>query len=183
MLKTFKKVKVFGTVMAAALTIASMPISAFASPVLQDGGVYIITSRLCGKAMEVVNQSMYDGAGIDQWDVWYGDNQKWRATQLDSYGQLYRFINVKSGKALEVAGGANGRGVQLQQWGWWGGDNQKWLLYFDSRTTKHSFYHMTNAGTNLSADVSGFATHNGAAIIQWSWLNEDNQSWAFTQVG
>jgi hypothetical protein len=179
-MKKVGKVSVF--VAMSALAVSMMPMSAFAwDTPLDNGAVYAITSELSGKAIDVLDGATYDGAKIIQWDLWYGSNQLWKAVyQGDGY---YKFINYKSGKALEVAGGANGRGVQLQQWGWWGGDNQKWLLYFDSRTTKHSFYHMTNAGTNLSADVSGFATHNGAAIIQWSWLNEDNQSWAFTQVG
>ncbi|WP_344188116.1 RICIN domain-containing protein, partial [Acrocarpospora corrugata] len=59
-----------------------------------------------------------NGAAVQIYSCWGGNNQKWR---LNSDGTI---VGVQSGLCLDAAGSANG--AQLQLYSCWGGNNQRW---------------------------------------------------------
>jgi Ricin-type beta-trefoil lectin domain-like len=90
-------------------------------------GLYKIINIGNGKALEVDASAITeDGAKVQQWDYYGGDNQLWRLEQTES--KYYKIINNASGKALDVSGISYESGAVIHQWNYVGGDNQQWQL-------------------------------------------------------
>jgi hypothetical protein len=81
-----------------------------------------------------------------------------------------------TGKYLAIAGASKDNGARLIQW--------------DNEYSSHFMFILTNLGNGvytLKAKHSGKyistegVPQQGAKLIQWDWLNQDNQKWYITQ--
>ncbi|MFF4128081.1 ricin-type beta-trefoil lectin domain protein, partial [Microbispora rosea] len=61
-----------------------------------------------------------NGAKVQIYSCWGGDNQKWR---VNSDGSIQ---GVQSGLCLDAVGQGTGNGTQIQLYACHGGTNQKW---------------------------------------------------------
>ena len=138
---------------------------------LVSGGVYKITARHSGKALDAFGNA--NGGDIGQWGYGGGANQKWKVTSVGS-GQ-YKVEEQRGFRALdvEVASMANGGRVHL--WTYGGGANQKWVI----TPTDGGYYKVVAAHSGKALDVSGVSSANGALVHQWEYVGGWNQQWAF----
>ncbi len=91
-------------------------------------GTYQITNVNSGKALDVADSSTDDGANVQQYDYWGGENQQWYVEETSDGS--YRIENVNSGKVMDVDAASTDDGANVLQWADNGGANQRW--YFDS---------------------------------------------------
>jgi predicted nucleic acid-binding Zn ribbon protein len=85
-------------------------------------GYYRIEGRQSGKVLDVANQSTSNGANVQIYSYWGGQNQQWRVESVGS--GYYRITGRQSGKVLDAAGTGDGANVQIYSYG--GGQNQQW---------------------------------------------------------
>ncbi|MVT09996.1 RICIN domain-containing protein [Chitinophaga tropicalis] len=140
------------------------------------GAYYKVINKKSSKALEVNGQSTTNGATIDQWDYWAGNNQQWSFNALGS--NYTSIINRNSGKALDVNGQSTTAGAGIVQWDYWGGNNQQWQII----DIGYGYYKILNRNSGFSLDVNGQSTANGGSIIQWNWNSGANQQWQITAL-
>ncbi|MFF7994294.1 ThuA domain-containing protein [Kitasatospora xanthocidica] len=89
--------------------------SAFQRWQLSDAGNGAFTLTAAGgKCLDVPGDKVVtDGALLQQWSCWGGDNQSWRVEP--SGPGTYRLVSVAGGKCLDVPGAATADGVRLDQ--------------------------------------------------------------------
>jgi len=146
------------------------------SPVLENGAVYTIASKVSGKVLDVTDVSTADGAKIQQWTNYSASNQRFR---LESTGDgYYKLTAIHSGKVLDVPSASTADGVQLQQWTDNGTDAQRWRIV----DAGGGYFKLISKASGLVMDVSGASTADGAAVQQWTDNGTDAQKWMFTKV-
>ncbi|WP_438039291.1 RICIN domain-containing protein [Sorangium sp. So ce128] len=134
-------------------------------------GTYKVIGRGSGKALDVSEWSVADGAGILQWPYGGGDNQRWLfAYQGNGY---YKITALHSGKALDVSSFSTEDGADVLQWPWHGGDNQLWQVAANGDGT----YRLVSKHSAKVLNVLGASTADGAKVNQWTWSNAANQQW------
>ncbi len=145
--------------------------------VVDTSAYYTIRAKHSGKLLEVAGVSSENGANVQQWGNWGGDNQQWK---FENAGDGYYFIKAKhSGKVLDVSGKPNpGDGANVHQWAFHGETNQQWKL--EIADDGHYYFKARHSGKVL--DVSGFSTENSANVHQWSLHGGDNQKWKLEKV-
>lgn len=139
-------------------------------------GVYQITARHSGKALDVASSSTADGANVQQYTYSGGNNQKWTIQSVGS-GQ-YSIRAVHSGKALDVSGNSTADGGDINQWTYSGGNNQKWRI----ESVSLGYYRIVSVNSGKCVDVVGASTANGAAINQYTCSGATNQSFQLTYL-
>lgn len=146
------------------------------SPVLENGAVYTIASKVSGKVLDVTDVSTADGAKIQQWTNYSASNQRFRLeSTCDGY---YKLTAIHSGKVLDVPSASTAAGVQLQQWTDNGTDAQRWRIV----DAGGGYFKLISKASGLVMDVSGASTADGAAVQQWTDNGTDAQKWMFTKV-
>lgn len=102
--------------------------------------------------------------------------QQWQLRQISGEGnrQRYVFTNPVDGKRLAVRDGAAvleaDRGARDKA--------TQWVM----STTGDSTWTLVNAATGTLLEVSGQATHDGAAVSVWQPNSGANQRWKVTDV-
>lgn len=156
------------------LLFASLAISSHAIAI--DNGVYTITSKHSGKAVEVVNALGSDGANVQQWPSNGHNTQRWIITQTeDGY---YSVINLNSGKALEVYEWSTADGGNVVQYEYIEGAGQQWTITQQS----DGYYSLINRNSGKALDLYNFDTSDGANIAQWGYWGGDAQHWQLTKL-
>jgi predicted alpha/beta superfamily hydrolase len=92
----------------------------------QGDGYYQITTLPDGKAIDVSELSLRNGASVILWNTNGGANQSWQL--VPNQDGTYRLLNEHSGLVLQFAKPAETNGTTLQQWEWRGLNSQKWRL-------------------------------------------------------
>jgi glucosylceramidase len=138
-----------------------------------SGRNYVIVSKNSGKALDVSNNSISNGATIQQWAVTGAANQLWTVTQLS--GNTYKIISNSSGKSLDVAGVSTSNGATIQQWDYSNGANQHWIV----TNLGNGYFKVIAENSNKSLDVKDVSTADGAGIQQWDYSGANNQQWQF----
>ncbi|SFN32279.1 Ricin-type beta-trefoil lectin domain-like [Chitinophaga sp. YR627] len=138
------------------------------------GAYYKVINKHSGKALEVYNQLTTNGAAMDQWDYWGGNNQQWSFNALGS--NYFSVINRNSAKSLDVNGQSTAAGAAIVQWDYSGGNNQQWQIV----DIGFGYYKLLNRNSGFSLDVNGQSTANGGNVIQWNWNSGANQQWQIT---
>lgn len=64
-----------------------------------------------------------NGAPLQLWDWWGGENQQFQFTSLD--GHSAQLVVRNSGKALDINNGSQDQGARIQQWNSSGADHQR----------------------------------------------------------
>lgn len=137
-------------------------------------GTYTLVSKLSGKALDVANASIDEGANIHQWSATGGSNQKWTLT-YNSEG-YYTIVSVNSGKALTVEGGSADNGANIMQWTLNEGVDQQWQVV----DLGNGYFNLVNRNSGKLLDVWEAAGFESANVAQWESNGGDNQKWAFT---
>ncbi len=147
-----------------------------ATPQVPTGWVNII-SKNSGACLDVAGISMNNGAQLQQWSCWGGDNQKFMFIPVSGG---YEVTIKHSGMGLDIAGGpgATYDGALLSQWPYWGGSNEIFLV--NPTSDGYVTINPTNSGKCL--DVAGISKNNGAPVQQWSCWGGDNQKWTLAPV-
>ncbi|WP_226022256.1 glycoside hydrolase family 11 protein [Halomicrobium salinisoli] len=141
-----------------------------------SSGTYSIQNVNSGKGMDVTGQSTDDGANVQQYSYWGGENQQWNVE--DTGNGVYRIENVNSGKVLDVSGQSTSNGANVQQYADNGGDNQRFYLYDQGGGQ----YHIQSVHSEKAVEVESSSTSDGANVQQYDWNGGDNQLWTFESV-
>lgn len=128
-----------------------------------------IINRGSGKALDVTELSLADGANIQQWDFARQPNQTWQVFDLGN-GEA-AILADHSGKALSVQGGSTFNGANIVQREWRNNPFQRWRL----EQVGGAFYRIVNVGSGKSLDVRDQSRANGANLQQWDYANQPNQ--------
>ncbi|WP_063775169.1 ricin-type beta-trefoil lectin domain protein [Streptacidiphilus anmyonensis] len=118
------------------------------------------------RCLDVANQSVSAGAGVDVWDCNGGANQKW---SLSADGSIE---GTQSGLCLDVANQSTSPGATVDMWPCNGGANQKWTVQSDGS--------IVGRQSGLCLDVAGQATGNGTGVDLWTCDGAGNQRWSLT---
>ncbi len=139
-------------------------------------GVYRLTAKHSGKALDVNACSTADGANVQQWPWAGGDCQRWELEYLGN--REYRITSQQSGKVLEVAGCSSVNGGNVQQWPWNGADCQRWYI----EPTGAGYYRLVSKNSGRVLDVDACSDADGQNVQQWEWLGGDCQQWRLEPV-
>lgn len=148
----------------------SITLNGIAAPEPPTGVVEII-SKHSGKALEVLDGSIADGAPIEQYDFLGKSSQQWQLLPVES--GYYKIQSAASGKVLDVIEGSTENGAGVQQWDYLGTDNQKWQL---TKLSDGSFQ-IANKASRKLLEVTGLSTEDSAMMQQWDSTGGDNQQW------
>ena len=138
---------------------------------------YVLVNRNSGKALDVYNLSMNDGARITQWTRNDGNQQQWQF--VDSGGGYYRVKSRLSGKVLDVSGRSTADGAAVVQWTDGNGTNQQFRL----ADSDGGHVRLINRNSNKALEVQGASTADNANIVQYDDWGGTNQQWQFVRVG
>jgi hypothetical protein len=155
---------------------AAIPTTAAAATV-DTNAWYEVVNRNSGKALDVCNVSTADGACIQQYARWGGENQQWQF--VDAGGGYYRLRARHSGKALDVHNWSTANGTPIVQWSDHGGNNQQWQL-LDS---PDNHVRLISRHSGKALEVQGASTADGGAIVQYDNHGGTNQQWQLIPVG
>lgn len=143
-----------------------------------DGGVYRITPRHSGKAVDVASCGTANGTNVQQWSWLNNDCQKWRFTDLGGGAWRISPLNAPD-MALDLTSCSLSNAANIQLWTWADNDCQKWkLVERDS-----GYYAIQNLLSGKVLDILNFDTANGASLIQYTnTQGSQNQEFSFEQV-
>ncbi|HSJ88589.1 MAG TPA: RICIN domain-containing protein [Anaerolineales bacterium] len=85
------------------------------------GPFWIFPRHTRRKVLDVAGVSAADGAGLQQWSLVNGANQRFLIEPWNGY---YRIMATHDGKVLDVTAFSRDNGARIQQWTWLEGDNQ-----------------------------------------------------------
>jgi hypothetical protein len=143
---------------------------------VDPNATYVFVNRHSGKAMDLYNWSVADGAPINQ----YARNdlavQQWRFVDVGS--GYYQIRSVHSGKVLELPNADDG--VQLVQNPASSGNTRQHFRLADSAG---GYVRFISRHSNKALDVWAWSTADGAMISQYQDLNGANQQWQLVALG
>ncbi|MGN6506676.1 MAG: RICIN domain-containing protein [Tepidisphaeraceae bacterium] len=135
-------------------------------------GTYKFIVRHTGKAMDVINASTANGAGLQQWSYGNTTNQQWTITHLGA--NEYKILSAQSGKSIDVASYNKLSGDYIQMWTSASSPNQRWIL----TPTDSGYYSIIAANSGLVLEIAGASTANGAIVDQMENTGATNQQWS-----
>ncbi|WP_187263764.1 glycoside hydrolase family 66 protein [Pontibacter beigongshangensis] len=140
------------------------------------GGVYKITAKHSGKALDVKQQLTTDGTIIYQYEYLGAANQKWL---LEGPGNGYfKLIATHSSKAMDVVGGSTAEGVAIHQWTPVNTTSQDWSII----DAGDGNFKIENRKSGKVLDVYGASTANEAAVNQYFYTAAAHQQFAIEPV-
>lgn len=156
------------------LVMITIPASSHAD--FTGNGRYKITSRLCGKSLDVAGASTEDEANIQIWSYTGGLNQQFNVEDL---GNGYHSIRAAhSGKSMDVYEKCSEAGCQIVQWEYSGDWNQQWQI----NSAEDGYYKIISRHNGMPLDVWEFDCEDGADVRQWDDTGNTNQQWSFERV-
>ena len=145
--------------------------------------VYRIENMNSKKYLDVLGQSMEDGAQVGQWDDDPGDQQRWLIMPVPGGGGKVYIINVHSGAFLDVLGASKESGAGVGQYSYQdpkttpppvSGEQQQWRL----GSTPDDYVRIENEYSELYLDVWGASKDDGAPVVQYTVTDPgDQQKW------
>ncbi|MFI6318830.1 non-reducing end alpha-L-arabinofuranosidase family hydrolase [Nonomuraea sp. NPDC050556] len=138
---------------------------------------YVLVNRNSGKALDVYNKAINDGARITQWTRHDQSNQQWQF--VDSGGGYYRIKSRLSGKVLDVYNFSTANGGPIVQWADLNGNNQQWKL----TDSPDGHVRFISRHSNKALEVQGASTADNATIVQYDDWGGANQQWQLVKVG
>lgn len=123
-----------------------------------DFSYFTFTAVHSGKAPDVLDWSLNNGAGVIVWDDLKAGNQQWFLEYAED-GWFY-IRNRNSAKCLEVANASTAAGAKIQQWEKDGGKDQQWRFLPVNATVE---FNAPSAPSHL------IATANAESVrLNWS---------------
>lgn len=102
-----------------------------------------------GRVVDVNRGDTGNGAKVQIWDDWDGDNQRFTFTATDS--GFFRVTPVHSGKSIAIGGASTADGAAAIQWQSTGGTEQQWRLTAASTVRR----------LRLSGTTNQYVRHSG----------------------
>jgi hypothetical protein len=139
------------------------------------GPYYKLINRKSGKALDVYQRNLVDGANVVQWADNGGTNQQWHVTDI---GGGYRtLLNRNSGRALSIWQTSTADAAKAVQWVQNNGGDQAWQL-----VASGSYYKLVDKHAGKALTVTQGSTADGAQVIQLPDQNLLEQQWSLVQV-
>ena len=139
------------------------------------GPYYKLINRATGKALDVYQANLQDGAQLVQWADNAGHNQHWHVTDV---GGGYRTLfNRNSGRVLSIWAAGTEDGANAVQWVENNGGDQQWQL-----VPVGSYYKIVNRHAGKVLGVWQSSTADGARVVQRSDTGALDQQWQLIQV-
>ncbi|MDF7814260.1 PA14 domain-containing protein [Hymenobacter sp. YC55] len=136
-------------------------------------GVYTLTARSDGKALEVLDQAQPNAAVNPSAELATNGLPQW---SIESAGNGYYRIAVQGGrKVLEVLGSATSNGTPLSLWPFYSGNNQLWSV----EPVDEGFYKITakHSGKAITAN-----TPEEGGLQQRRYANRPTQQWKLEAI-
>lgn len=138
---------------------------------------YVLVNRNSGKALDVYNMAVGDGARITQWTRNDQSQQQWQF--VDSGDGYYRIKSRLSGKALDVYNWSTANGGSIVQWTDLNAANQQWRL----SDSADGYVRLISRHSGKALEVQGGSTADSADIVQYDDWGGANQQWKLVKVG
>jgi hypothetical protein len=139
------------------------------------GPYYKLVNRRSGKALDVYQANLADGAQLVQWADNGGANQQWHVTDV---GGGYRTLfNRNSGRVLSIWATGTADGADAVQWVENNGGDQQWQL-----VPAGSYYKIVNRHAGKVLAVWQASTSDGARVVQWTDTGALDQQWQLVPV-
>lgn len=139
------------------------------------GSYYKLINRRSGKALDVYQANLQDGANLVQWPDNGGSNQRWHVTDV---GGGYRTLfSQHSGRVLSIWQTSTADGANAVQWVENYGGDQQWQL-----VPVGSYYKIVARHSGKVLSVLGGSTADGAQVVQWADTGSLDQQWQLVQV-
>jgi hypothetical protein len=151
--------------------------AASAAPTTVEPGVYVLTSRVTGKPLEVLdpsrpNSRAYQAAGVTVSERLTANVPQWR---IESLGNgYYRLLVPGNNKVLEVLGSSTSNGASMNVWTYYSGNNQLWRI----EPTDNGYYKLLAKHSNKALSVRDSLE----GIVQWRYSGKEGQMWKLTPV-
>jgi hypothetical protein len=145
-------------------------------PEIVSGGIYKITNRNSGKALDIYQQGTTDGAIVHQWDYAGAASQKWKFTSTGS--GYFTLTNTNSNKNMDVLQQSLADDAQIHQWTASSANSQKWTFV----SVGGGYYKIINLNSGKALDVYGASTANGGVVKQFTYTDGTNQQWIVTKL-
>jgi regulation of enolase protein 1 (concanavalin A-like superfamily) len=145
------------------------PKAPYVAQKLEDG-LYRIIATHSGKAVEVKQGSIADGALVGQNTYSFLSNQHWIINSLS--GTDYKIINLRSGKAMDVVGNAitNGAGIEQRTYS----DTDQAQVWF-IKDRENGTFNIVGKQSQKALDVPGSNTADGVSMDLSTWTDNANQ--------
>lgn len=139
------------------------------------GTYYKLVNRSSGKALDVYQNNLQDGAQVVQWADTGGHNQHWHVTDI---GGGYRSLfNRNSGRVLAIPGSSTSNGTDAIQWVETRGADQQWQL-----VPVGSYYKVVNRNSGKVLAVWQASGADGARVVQYGDTGALDQQWQLVPV-
>ena len=139
------------------------------------GPYYKLVNRRSGKALDVYQANLVDGADVVQWTDNGGANQQWHVTDI---GGGYRtLLSRHSGRALSIWQTSTADAANAVQWVQNNGGDQAW-----QHVASGAYVKLVNRHAGKALTVAQGSTADGARVIQWPDRNLPEQQWSLVQV-
>ncbi|MDQ0426037.1 MULTISPECIES: non-reducing end alpha-L-arabinofuranosidase family hydrolase [Cellulomonas] len=162
-------------VTAGGLALATAPAATAAT--VDTNASYVLINRQSGKALDVYNLAMNDGARITQWTRNDGQQQQWQF--VDSGNGDYRIKSRLSGKVLDVYNWSTADGAAINQYTDHNQANQRFRL----QDAGDGYVILINRQSNKAVEVQGASTADGANVVQYTNWGGANQQWQLVRLG
>ncbi len=168
---------VAGVTAASAGVLAVVVAPAATAATVDTNASYVLVNRGSGKALDVYNLSMADGARIAQWTRNDGAQQQWQF--VDSGNGYYRLKSKLSGKVLDVYNWSTADGGAIVQYADYNQTNQQFRL----QDTSNGYVSLISRHSGKAVEVQGASTADGANVVQYANWGGNNQQWQLVRVG
>jgi Ricin-type beta-trefoil lectin domain len=160
-----------GSIVAAFVVGPAMPVARGQErKVIHTGGIFNAAN---GKALDVQDRSLADGANVQVWDFANAPNQLWIVQEVRE--DVYAIVSRLSRKALDVQDNAVKDGSNVQVFTLADNPNQLWRLRKGPRGMQ-----IVGVGSNKCLDVDNTKLkENGGNVQIWSCADVPNQMWRF----
>lgn len=139
------------------------------------GPYHKLVNRRSGKALDVYQAALQDGAQVVQWTDNGGHNQHWHVTDVG--GGNRTLFNRNSGRVLAIPSSSTTNGTDAIQWVENQGADQQWQLVPDG-----SYYKIVNRNSGKVLAVWQASAADGARVVQYEDTGALDQQWQLLRV-
>ncbi|MDG4830557.1 RICIN domain-containing protein [Solwaraspora sp. WMMD1047] len=144
---------------------------------IDTSAYYVLINRNSGKALDVRDTAVDDGAAIQQWTR---NDGEWQQFQFVSSGSGYYRLKARhSGKVVDLWEWNVADGAEYRQWPDLDATNQQ----FQVLDSDGGYIRLINRHSAKALEVWEWSTADGARISQYADLNGANQQWQMVRVG
>ena len=136
-------------------------------------------TRNINKGLDIDHAFVHNGANIQNWFVWGGDNQQFA---INDAGDGYFWIEPKHirGKCIDINDWATWNDGNVHMWDYYGNPNQLWR----AEDVGGGYYKIISKHSNKVLDMDiYYGDIDGANLHIWDYWGGDNQKWTLVYAG